>query len=118
MCTACRASRLAPRQGTSAAGQRDSNAPLACREVRHPVDKIVGEFVEPGVFQMCGDAVASKRKAHQIDEAALLGPTLDPAAPILRRTQRVAPQRLDLVVVRFRKVVVALYGARTDVTLG
>jgi hypothetical protein len=87
-------------------------------QLAQPVDQIVSKSVDPGVFQVCGDAIARERKAHQVDEAALLGAALDPATPILRRTQRIAAQRLDLVVVLGLEVIVALDCTRTDVTLG
>jgi hypothetical protein len=87
-------------------------------QLADPVDKIVGEFLDPSVFQVYCNAVAREREAKEVDEAPLLGPALDPAAPILRRTQRITAQRLDLVAVLGFEVVVALDRARTDVTPG
>src|SRR5262249_26497496 len=69
------------------------------------------------VLQVRGNAIASEREAHQIDEALVLRAALDAAAPGIGIAERVGAQHHDPAAVLSIEVAVALDGARTDVTL-
>jgi len=51
--------------------------------------------------------VARKVEADEVDEAPLLRPALDAAAPVLGRAQGIALERLDSVPIFFAEVVKA-----------
>src|SRR5262249_6239624 len=62
---------------------------------RDAVDEIVLDLVDPDPLEVRRDTETRKREPQKIDEATIFQLALDAAAPILRRTQRIAAQRLD-----------------------
>src|SRR5262245_12148123 len=77
------------------------------------IDEVVVNSVgDPDLLEMRGHTVTRERETHEVEEALLLRTALDPAAPVRRRAQRIAAQRVDLAPVAFAEVVAAHRRAR------